>query len=88
MILSSPALPRIRKPPSPSTAIPGSGVVASRAHLVVRERALSPNPFAQRSISGMPIGIAAELMTDLLRVDPDALEAQQHDQRGKTWIRH
>jgi hypothetical protein len=22
----------------------------------------------------------------LLRVDPDALETEQHDQRGKTWI--
>ena len=25
-----------------------------------------------------------ELMTDLLRIDPDALETQQHDQSGKT----
>ena len=58
MILSSSALPSKRKPPSRRAAIPGNGVVASRSHLVVDVRALSPNCFAQRSISGMPIGVA------------------------------
>ena len=34
---------------------------ASRSHLVVKERALRSNPFAQRSISGTPIGVAPNL---------------------------
>ena len=47
------------KLPSRKLAIPGNGVLASRSHLVVKTRALSPIAFAQRNISGTPIGIAA-----------------------------
>ena len=66
--------------------MPGNGVLASRSHFVVTQRALRPNPLAQRSISATPIGVA-ELMTDLLRIDTDPLKTQQHDQGGKTRVR-
>jgi hypothetical protein len=84
MILSSPALPSSKKAPVAQGAIAGNGIPASRSHLVVTERALRPNPFAQRSISGAPIGIPQ----DLLRIYPDLLKAEQHDQRGKTRMRY
>ncbi len=55
MALSSLTLPRIKKPPSRSAAMAGSGVRPSRAPVVLQRRALRPNSHAQRSISGMPI---------------------------------
>ena len=51
----SEALPNNRKPPSRRAAIAGKGVCESRDQLVRRARALRPNSFAQRSISGIPI---------------------------------
>ncbi len=47
-------LPRIRNPPSRSTAIPGSGVTESRFQLVLCTRALSAKSLAQRRISVTP----------------------------------
>ena len=47
-------LPRIRKPPSRSTAIAGSGVTASLFQLDRCARALSPNSLVQRRISVTP----------------------------------
>ena len=58
--LSSLTLPSSRKPPSPSATIAGNGVLTSRSQVVRRDRALSPNSFAQRSISGMPTGLPAK----------------------------
>ena len=56
--LSSPTLPSSRNPPSRNRTIPGNGELTSRSQVVGRDRALSPNSLAQRSISGMPIGPA------------------------------
>ena len=53
-ILSSPARPRIRYPPSLSWAIAGIGVAARRCHVVLGARTLRPTSLAQRSISGTP----------------------------------
>ena len=65
MILSSEALPTSRKLPSRKVAIPGNRVLASRSHLVVKTRALSPIAFA-----------AQHLMTDLPGINADPMKTQ------------
>ena len=84
--LSSATLPRIRKPPSRSAAIPGNGVVASRSQFVVGARALSPNSLAQRSISVTPMLAVPHRWRTWLELGSNAITPQQHYQSGKPRI--
>ena len=75
-----------RKLPSFSTAMPGSGVSASRFQFVVKTRALRPELLGAAQHLGDADAAAAEAVADLLRIGPDALEAQQHHQGAEPGI--
>ena len=67
-------------------AIPGSGVLASRSHLVVQGTRLEAETFRAAQHLGDVDQCRPELMTNLLGLDSYPVKSQEHDQRGKTRI--
>ena len=82
--LSSPALPSSRKPPSRSAAIAGQRRAWRAAPSSVCDRArLEPELLGAAQHLGHADGVRAQLMADLVRIDADAVKAQQRHEGGK-----
>ena len=81
--LSSPTLPMIRNEPSRSAAMPGSGVLREPLPVGVARARLEAELLGATQHLGDADGGCPDPMTDLLRLSPDAMKAQQHHKGGR-----
>ncbi len=86
MALSSPALPRIRKPPSRSTAMAGSGCTAQPCPGRLASLRFEPELLCAAEHLGNADRRAAKAVPDLLGIGTDAVKAQQAHQGGEALI--